>query len=175
MAQANQIPQSAAIRSLSWFYETTLVGREADSLREDLGRLVDRSSSQICLLDVLYLWLRAPISRETEDSSLFESCPTYESYLLAVSVIIDAWHRTGGSWGKLSEPFGQISGIFPTLPPYEGVDEFYVYDHENAVYGAQYDHPALRRDTYEHYRALAEQARIDCVIREAVARSVRQG
>jgi hypothetical protein len=116
-------------------------------------------------------------------------CPTYELYLLAVIAAIQDYYVANCAEPELDDlryiraAHGNEFPVFfhgPDLPPapegerYSEQDQW-IEAHADAfrLSGAEgYDHPALRRDTYEFYRrrVLAEeqQRRLEDIVRKAV-------
>ncbi|MFB8190357.1 hypothetical protein ACFC14_13600 [Microbacterium sp. NPDC055988] len=131
-----------------------------------------------CLMDVLYLWLRAGarMERRGDIGTAFYRCPTYDSYLQTVFVIIDLWQRMPEAFdwpGGVKKEYGlePIVELFPALPTEDLLEQKDLskmkpdaprrYARGGLVLHllrAQYDHPALRRDTYEFYKQEATRA-----------------
>lgn len=131
-----------------------------------------------CLMDVFYLWLRSGAFLEGNGmtGTAFNQCPTHESYLQTLFVLIDLWQRVPEQFAwpeRVAKEYGlePITELFPALPSEDLLTQRSIGDLELGtprrydrgglilhVLLAQYDHPALRRDMYEFYKQEAARA-----------------
>lgn len=130
-----------------------------------------------CLMDMTHLWLLSGRQQERLGSyaHAFTRCPTFESYLQTVLILVDLWTRMPErfAWPEKvarSYELEPVAEIFASLeqedllhepewspgPPMVRGDSYI-----NLVL-AQYDHPALRRDMYDHFKHQAMLGRQEC-------------
>lgn len=133
----------------------------------------------VCLMDVFHLWLASASDDEAAKyETVFTHCPTYEAYLQTVLIVTDMWQRAPEQFVWREEFVSKyglepLTQLFPALPEEDlivnkdDVSEFPQSVPRSYTRGeifwdllfAQYDHPALRRETYEHYKMKADIAR----------------
>lgn len=130
-----------------------------------------------CMMDAIHLWLFDAEARESAGQGgthAFDNCPTFETYLLSVPMIIDTWTRQPRlfEWpAKIAKRYRlePVTTVFPALPEADllrGADNYHPTEPGKFSHGdwtedflrAQYDHPALDRGTFEYLRTMSERA-----------------
>lgn len=129
-----------------------------------------------CLMDLVLLWLTAQGTPDHSDLDIFSVCTTYETYLQSMMCIIDVWQRMPErfTWAPeiaLEYGLAPITRVFPDLPDAEvprsqsepaaippdaptGEPRQYLRGSLIAdIMLAQYDHPAIRRETFDYWRS----------------------
>lgn len=174
MAQAHHIPQASGIDHFTWWIGCYLDDELLRHVRSDSS--VGPERGPVCLMDLIYLWLQD--TDPEHESICSQACPTYESYLLSVIFIIDAWTDENGTltadrWEHVLEKHGGVTTVFPRLSEHESRNPYYE-GRDDGVFGGQHDHPALRKDVFEYYAAEAHVRAVDHHARVAVRYAVKK-